>query len=374
MPRAIVQFGPDAEGGRLEGFELVEAHNAEGNGAGVRIDRASNVTIGDCEIHGCDMGIMSGGDGTTFAAANQRIESCLIYANGASARKGQSHNLYLGGTSAMITNSEVASSLDGHNIKSRCHLMLVRYCYIHDSANRELDLVDGERQTTRRLSDAVLLGNIIIKDPNGAGNHAVIHFGADGEFEHNGTLWLIHNTIVTPFAAAVAELSATQTRVRLINNIIWDGNTTEHGQQLVQLAAGRPFSEVIISGSHNWLSKNFGNGPAAANLEASYIAPAGESPPFWDVARGDYHLKANDLHIVAAGLPWSQIVPLLPTTAAEARLPADLGQYKWPLATQARPKFHLEVAGDLGAYGFDVFMRPPKGEAGSESRPATHRW
>jgi len=33
----------------------------------------------------------------------------------------------------------------------------------------------------------------------------VIHFGQDGGKEHNGILWLVHNTIVTPFISPVVR-------------------------------------------------------------------------------------------------------------------------------------------------------------------------
>ena len=373
-PRAIVQFEPDADGGTLEGFELVGAHNAEGNGAGVRINGASDVTIRDCEIHACDMGIMSNGDGTAWSASNQRIEGCLIHANGTQVRPGQNHNLYLGGASAMVSHSEIASSLTGHNLKSRARLTLVRYCYIHDSANRELDLVD-DRQTARRGSDAVLLGNVIAKDPNCPGNHSVIHFGQDGGGERNGTLWLIHNTIITPFLSPVAELSAPKARVQLINNIIWDGGGNGAGQQLVQLAGKREISNNnTVGGSHNWLSSNFAL-PSSANLETGYIAAAGEAPPFVDPQRGDFRLRSSDPHLVAAGLPWASIKSMLPTTAAEARLPAELEEYRWPLARQARPRSRADTESDLGAFGFDAKARWPKilpAENGPDSRPQGH--
>jgi len=61
---------------------------------------------------------------------------------------------------------EVHSSLTGHNVKSRAHFTRVEYCYIHDSANREFDLVDAKATPPSKGSDAVLLGNIIVKNPS----------------------------------------------------------------------------------------------------------------------------------------------------------------------------------------------------------------
>ena len=130
------------------------------------------------------MGVMSNGDGTPNAAADQRIEYCEIHHNGDPAEPGQNHNLYLGGTSVTLSFCEIHSSLTGHNVKSRAHQIRVQYCFIHDSANRELDLVDSD-DTARPESHALLLGNIIVKSPQCAGNRSVIHFGQDGGKERD---------------------------------------------------------------------------------------------------------------------------------------------------------------------------------------------
>jgi hypothetical protein len=226
-PRAIFQFNPGTDHCVLEGFELTGASNGSHNGAGVRINQANHVTIRHCSIHGNDMGIMSNGDGSLDRGVDQWIEFCRIHHNGSTADPGYNHNLYLGGTSVTMRFCEVHSSLTGHNYKSRAHFNRIEYCYLYDSANREFDLVDGA-DTTRSGSHAVLVGNLIVKDPNCRGNRAVIHFGQDGGREHDGTLYLRFNTVVTPFLAPVIELSAAKARAELIGNIIWDGGRLNH--------------------------------------------------------------------------------------------------------------------------------------------------
>ena len=156
MPRAIFQFNPEATGCRLEGFELSGAHNESHNGAGVRINQADHVTIHDCSIHDNDMGIMSNGNGSLASAVDQRIEHCAIHHNGDLARPGYNHNLYLGGTSVTLRFCEVAHSLTGHNVKSRAHYTRVEYCFVHDSANREFDLVDAaESRQVHRIEQEI---------------------------------------------------------------------------------------------------------------------------------------------------------------------------------------------------------------------------
>lgn len=253
-PRAIFQFNKGADHGSLEGFELVEAHNATHNGAGVRINQANHVTVRNCDIHHNDMGIMSNGDGTQGTAVNQVIEHCRIHENGSEEDPGRNHNLYLGGTSVTVRFCEIHHSLTGHNLKSRAHYTRLLYSYVHDSANRELDLVDGV-DTEREGSHAVVAGNIIVKAAACAGNRTVIHFGQDGGREHDGTLFMVHNTIITPFIAPVVDLSSGKARALLSGNFVCDGGVVQSGQTV---ASGRsPGNPTNVSGSHNWFGRNF---------------------------------------------------------------------------------------------------------------------
>jgi len=304
IPRAIFQFNPGADGCVLEGFELYGAHNDSHNGAGVRINQANDVTVRNCHIHGNDMGVMSNGNGTPTAGVNQLFESCLICSNGDPREPGYNHNLYLGGTSATLLGCEVHSSLTGHNVKSRAHLTRVIACYIHDSSNREFDLVDAKGDTTAPLSDAVLAGNIIVKARNCRGNRAVIHFGQDGGNEHDGTIHLVHNTIVTPYISPVVHLSAGRARASLTNNIVWDGGQRQNAQKLIETAKGRPANQAA-GGSNNYLSPGFGGGDLSF-LGRTILAPPGHAPPFADPAKGDFHLKRPDPKITGAGIPLSE--------------------------------------------------------------------
>jgi len=340
IPRAIFQFNKGADGCVLEGFELSGAHNDSHNGAGVRINQANNVTIRHCHIHGNDMGVMSNGDGTDKTAANQWIEGCLMESNGSAAEPGYNHNLYLGGTSATLVGCEVRRSLTGHNIKSRAHQTTVVACYVHDSANRELDLVDAAGDTTARDSNAYVAGNVIVKDARCKGNRNVIHFGSDGGHEHDGTVYLVNNTIVTPFLSPVVFLSAGKAKGRLVNNIVWDGGAQQSGQKLAEVKAGFG-AKAAVGGQCNWLSSGFAADAAAWGLARTFLARAGQAPPFADAARGDFRLARVDEHIVGQGAPWREafVVPgplkgrqYRPPQSKEDRTDAskpDLGAYQY---------------------------------------------
>jgi hypothetical protein len=302
VPRAIFQFNPGADDCVLEDMILFGAHNDTHNAAGVRVHQANRVTLRRLTISGCDMGVMSNGDGTLNTAAGLLIDSCEIHRNGDPSHPGFSHNLYLGGTSAVIRRCDIHSSVTGHNVKSRAHVTRVEFSRIHDSANRELDLVDAE-DTARPGSHAVLVGNVIAKKRDCPGNREVIHFGQDGGGEHDGTLHLVHNTIMTRFAAPVVTLSAPKARTRIEGNILWDDMSGQKG--LTVAAATRGAALTSVSGERNWLSPGFDPVPGTGiRPTPDSILPAGEHPfqsPYVDPA--DYRLKAPVRGIVNVGRP-----------------------------------------------------------------------
>ena len=250
IPRGIVQFEPGADGCTLEGFTLINARNGSYNGAGVRINQANDVTIRNCVIRHNDMGIMSNGSVSQQSGARQLIEKCVITDNGTTRDPGYNHNLYLGGTSVTVRHCEIARSVTGHNIKSRAHRNYIVACHIHSSANRELDLVDERGNTDGPGSDSFLINNRIEKNPRSTGNKAVLHFGRDGNAAHNGTVWLIGNTIRTPFISPVVDVSSGNGAV-FIDNEIDDTGARQQGV----LAVLR--DTMTVSGKGNTIPERF---------------------------------------------------------------------------------------------------------------------
>ncbi len=341
-PRAIFQFNLGTDNCTLEGFELSGAHNSSHNGAGVRINQANHVAVRKCSIHDNDMGIMSNGDGSLATAVDQRIEECRISHNGDPTEPGYNHNLYLGGTSVTLRFCEIHHSLTGHNVKSRAHYTRVEYCYIHHSANREFDLVDAA-ETARPKSDAVLLGNIIAKDPKCRGNGTVIHFGQDGGKAHNGTLHLAFNTIVTPFIAPVVDLSTAGAKAQLVGNVVASG-ARQSGQKVAAVRGGAAMQN--IGGEANWFCGDFSAQETGLNGKSNHFEPAGDL--FFGPRDNNYRLPAK----VAQGM----IVPLS-ATAALLELPAVPGlpdtaalrpldwQYRYPAGGEKRPAQQGVTAG-----------------------------
>lgn len=338
VPRAIVQFNPGAADGVVEGLVLTGAHNGSHNGAGVRVNQADRVSVRGCVIHGNDMGIMSNGDGGK-GGADQLIENCLIHGNGAPADPGYNHNLYLGGLSVTVRGCEIHSSITGHNVKSRARRTVVEGCRVYHAANREIDLVDGEGFTDTPGSDAVLVGNVIVKDPKCAGNRGVIHFGQDGGKGHDGTLYLVHNTIHTPFGSPVVQLSSSDARASFWNNLVWNEASRQQGQTLLAGQAGVDLA-TRVAGGVNLLASGFRNSATTAlALDGTRFGEPGATLPWVDAVAGDYRLAREDARVSGAGAA-------LPEAVRKA-LGGPVVQYRAPRSTAARSD---AVAPDLGAF------------------------
>jgi hypothetical protein len=152
----------------------------------------------------------------------------------------------------------------------------------------------------------------------------VIHFGQDGGNDHDGTLVLVHNTIVTPFVTHVVDLSAPKAKARLVNNLLWNG-----GGGPMQVARVRNGAqEAGIAGSHNWAPRG-----VQAALGAKFTT--GSSPRLAD----DFRLTAPVDGIVDAGLSWAEI----------GLGGAGPRQYLHPAADEQRPE---KGAPDVGAYEY----------------------
>ena len=353
MPRAIFQFNPGSDHCTLEGFELSGAHNSSHNGAGVRINQANHVSVRSCSIHDNDMGIMSNGDGSLAAAVDQRIEECRIYRNGDPAEPGQNHNLYLGGTSVTLRFCEIHHSLTGHNVKSRAHYTRVEYCYVHHSANREFDLVDAA-ETARPESDAVLLGNIIVKDPKCNGNHAVIHFGQDGGRPHDGTLYLTFNTIVTPFVSPVVELSTAGAKARF-----WATSLRRHHQAGQQVAGVRGGAPCGTSAAKRTGSTAVFPPRTVLDTRRNRFLPAADNL-FLDSRGDNYRLMPQAAKGMRVAFPAELLelppVPGLPDAAALRPLE---WQYHHPAGGKARPKEESLTAGAYAGRRVALNARSP---------------
>ena len=337
VPRAVFQFNKGADGCVLHGFEIYNARNESSNGAAVRINEANDITVRYCNFHDNDMGVMSNGSVTTKTAMNSRFEYCVVHGNGSEKHAGYNHNFYMGGSSVVLFGCELYEPTTGHNFKSRAHYNRIEYSYIHDSANREFDLVDADN-TEAEGSHTLLLGNYIVKSSNCKGNRAVIHFGTDGGKDHKGTLYLAHNTIVTPYLSPVVDLSAPSAGAYLADNLIWDGD--DRGEHtLFSVSKDAALSAVVCS--NNWLSRSFSLPDGVADADNVFD---NSTPPFADIGKHDMRLvmsRASAFHFALA--PDKLMLPLEQDSPLSA--PDRLMQYVHPLTILIRGDFKKSYVG-----------------------------
>lgn len=287
VPRAIVQFDPGADGSEILNFELRGAVNDSHNAAGIRINQAGRVTIRRCDIHHNQMGIMSNG-GPDGKAEEQAILNCVIHHNGDTADPGYNHNLYLGGDSVMVGGCDIFASTTGHNVKSRARFNLFTFNHVHDSANREFDIVDSDASALAH-ADAVWIGNLIVKADPIAGNTNVIHFGQDMGGVRRGSAWLINNTMVTPYVGPVVRVSTTPAAVRLVNNVIY--NPRQRAATLLEGVDPR----TALSGAHNWLSMGYGSSSASLDPASTWVgSDLLDTPGFANESAGVFGLSTVD--------------------------------------------------------------------------------
>ena len=150
------------------------------------------------------------------------------------------------------------------------------------------------------------------------GNRGVIHFGQDGRRQHDGTIWLANNTIITPYAMPVLTLSASKTASVWLNDIVCDPTGKQRHQTLI---SAKDVEGQAARGSHNALSVGF---EEAALRDTLHLA-AGHPLAFVDPARGNYRLRA----------PLSAVGQALPEELRQLIGPALL-EYVAPL--QAKPR------------------------------------
>ncbi len=320
-PRAVFQI--EANYITLENLQFQHATNGD-NGAGIRVTSGNNVTVRNCRITLCDMGIMSDNN------SNLVIEASEICSNGTSLYDGYSHNFYLGGNSATIRYCYIHDSLNGQNFKTRAHYTELLYNYIADSQDGEVGLVDAAETATAN-SHAVMMGNIIFSKPRLSGYNSgrFIQFGQDSGGQHNGTLFAFNNTFVAG-DGRIQFLSANATNATVIaNNNVFYGSTKVLGT----LGGG-------ITGSNNWLQ-------STATVPATFYASVtGSDPNFVNRA-------ARDVRITAAsscrncGL--NALLYLDGTGAAHSGLPTL--EYVNHLQNRPRPS---DGQLDLGAYEYRV--------------------
>ena len=245
IPRGVFQI----EGAyiTLEHLEFKNARNGQ-NAAGVRLLTSTNAVIRDCAVNHCDMGVF--GDDRETAL----IENCDVGENGTPDFNGFSHNFYMSGNRVVVRHCWIHDALFGQNFKSRAHYNELWFNHIAGSNEGEVGFVDAKGHTDLPDSNALMVGNTVVSQPNRTGNAAkFVLFGSEMGPEdggvHSGTLFLFNNTFIAG-TARVRFITLDDPRAQLVafNNAFFGSDA------ILNLARA---GEVRAGG--NWL-------PQGANL------------------------------------------------------------------------------------------------------------
>lgn len=162
------------------------------NGAAVFVHSGRNVTIRNCHIHSCCMGVQTAyyPDVDNFV-----LRGNYIHNNGDFTRQRWGHNVYLQGRRTLVEFNRFGEMYsDGNNIKDRSQAVIIRYNWIQGGMSRQIDLVETGHYP---VAHAWVYGNVIISGKHTT-NPKMILFGGDlpnRKLSRSGTLYFFNNTV-----------------------------------------------------------------------------------------------------------------------------------------------------------------------------------
>lgn len=173
--------------------------NLEFTGAAYRgiFQISGGITIRDCYFHHNHNGIMGADDPNV---GDILIEFSEFAHNGSGV---YAHQMYLAswkpGATATVQFNYIHDSDGGANIKTRMPHNIIRYNWIENAANYELDIVDSDAGPEGlRPMDTEFIGNVVISDARGNRHHQ-INLGSDQPRSPGteGTYTIANNTLIT---------------------------------------------------------------------------------------------------------------------------------------------------------------------------------
>lgn len=197
----------------LENLEISGARVKDGNGAGIRVEPKTVLTVRNCRIHDNENGLLTANDGTS----DVEIENSEFDHNGSGT--GKTHNIYIGAIASFsLRFSHSHGAHIGHNVKSRARKNIIAY-------NRIMDEVEGDSSYLIDLpngGETYLVGNLIQKGRR-AENPTLVSYGAEG-FNKPGwetRIYVVNNTFVSEYGPKTnfLFLRAGTSEAAIVNNI-----------------------------------------------------------------------------------------------------------------------------------------------------------
>jgi hypothetical protein len=305
----------------IQNLAFIHGTNAAEDAAGIRVMN-TGVTITNVNISYCDMGLMT----STASATNLLVQYSEIAYNGSGKQDGETHNVYLtDGDNITLQFSYIHDALSGTNFKTRSQYTQLLYSYIAYGDQNEVDSDDGPG-TGNPNSNLTMIGNIVVSKPNRTLNTSqFICFGQDVGGLHNGTLYLINNTLVAGSPSiGFLRSTATDSAIVSVNNIYYGSST------IVQPSYGNG-----ISGYNNWLS-------STAVIPTTFTSNiTGADPGFVNLSQNNYQLTSAS---TALGIGFSS--PLYVDGNGVQQSGVPVYEYVYPLGSALRPPGPLNA----GAY------------------------
>jgi hypothetical protein len=210
---------------------------------------------------------------------NLLVEYSEIAFNGTPHFDGYSHNFYLAGGKSVVRFCYIHDAPNGQNFKTRGHYTELLYNYIADSNEGEVGPVDGA-DTAAPNSNMTMIGNVVVSKANRTGNTGkFINFGQDSGGSHNGTLYLINNTLIAGSPSIqFLTANASDGKIVAINNIF-------RGSAVITPSSDYP----RVTGENNFV------GAGAVIPPGFTTTVTGPDPGFVDPAQRNFHLTASSI-------------------------------------------------------------------------------
>jgi len=205
----------------IENIEFSGARVDDLNGAGIRAE-GNNLTVCNGFFHDNENGILGEANGTMLVEYSEFTDNGRC-GGGA----GCAHNIYIGGGNTLVFRHNYSHHARiGHNLKSRAEANYLLY-------NRITDEADGTASYAVDVPNGGLtyvIGNLLQQGPN-TDNSAMLAYGLEG-LTSGGThsLYLVNNTLVNDYGGgSFLAGQANATTLVVVNNIFTGGGTIPSG-------------------------------------------------------------------------------------------------------------------------------------------------
>jgi hypothetical protein len=238
-------------------FRGFRRHDGIGNYAAVRLGQAfakipmqSSVLFEDCEISGCDNGIMGGAVGQSLT-----LRRCFFHDNGN--ESGRVHNVYFSGGDVLTVEDTLSTKCTiGHLLKSRAAKTVIR--------NTRLIGNNGTESACLDVPDAGVLdiqGLVCEKSP-GTDASWLIHYAGENQDSANGTPFHVPSSIKIRDLTMVAP-------PRMIRHVQWGGIVGFANQSGAGEATSGKGAHFVTPDAQN--VRVFGLSPKSAGLPCTVL-------------------------------------------------------------------------------------------------------